>query len=68
MIYKMSYKMDNLSKDKKLDSYSFACAMNAIEGVTITNETRENIEKWINGTKSFFNVFEDTLKYYGFIN
>lgn len=67
LIYKMCYKMDTLDLENKKESHAFACAMNAIEGVEITNETKQNIEKWINGEKTFLSVFEDTLNRYGFI-
>ena len=65
-LYKLSYKMDDIETSQKQLCSSFASAMNAIEGVDISTETHNDIEKWKRGEKSFLNVFEDTLRRYGF--
>lgn len=66
LLYKLSYKMDDLKPAEKQVCSSFGSAMNAIEGVAISAETNNEIEKWKCGDKSFLNVFEDTLRRYGF--
>ncbi len=58
--------MDNLSREEKERCLSFANAINSIEGVTISTATASDIEKWINGEKSFLKIFEDALERYGF--
>jgi hypothetical protein len=40
--------------------------MNAIEGIEISKETNDAIDSWKQGEISFLNVFENTLKRYGF--
>lgn len=65
-LYRLSYKMDNIEESQKYICSSFADAMNAIEGVGVSSETHNDIEKWKRGEKSFLNVFEDTLQRYGF--
>lgn len=65
-LYKLSYKMDDLATAEKHICSSFGNAMNAIEGVPVSTETHEEIEKWKRGDKSFLTVFEDTLRRYGF--
>ena len=44
----------------------FAEAINAIEGLTISTELEQQLEKWKNGEIAFYQVFEDALKKYGF--
>jgi len=65
-LYKLSYKMDDLESAEKQICSSFGSAMNAIEGVPVSTETHEEIEKWKRGDESFLTVFEDTLRRYGF--
>ncbi len=66
LLYKLSYRMDELDTTERHVCSSFGNAMNAIEGVAISTETHNEIEKWIRGDKSFLTVFEDTLRRYGF--
>ena len=58
--------MDALTLEEKERCLSFAEAINAIEGVTISTELKQQLEKWKNGETTFYQVFEDTLKRYGF--
>ena len=67
MLHKLSSGMDDLTADEKEMSSSFGYAMNAIEGVFVSNETADEIEAWKKGEKSFLTVFENTLKRHGFI-
>ncbi|MBE7067371.1 MAG: hypothetical protein E7385_07465 [Ruminococcaceae bacterium] len=66
MLYKLSSRMDNISKSDKEKCSSFGKAMNAIEGIEISKETNDAINSWKQGEISFLNVFENTLKRYGF--
>lgn len=66
ILYKLSYGMDALTQQQKTLCASFGSAMNAIEGVPTSTEADSEIEKWKNGDKSFMEVFEDTLRRYGF--
>ena len=66
LLYKLSYRMDELDTAERQVCSSFGSAMNAIEGVAVSVETRHEIEKWKRGDKSFLTVFEDTLRRYGF--
>ena len=63
---KMSSGMDDMSKEQKLKSSSFATSMNAVEGVFASEETQKDIIDWQNGDKKFIAVFSATLKRYGF--
>ena len=58
--------MDALTLEEKERCLSFAEAINAIEGLTISTELKQQFEKWKNGETTFYQVFEDTLKRYGF--
>ena len=66
LLYKLSYRMDDLETTERYVCSSFGSAMNAIEGVAISVETHNEIEKWKRGDKSFLTIFEDTLRRYGF--
>ena len=66
LLYKLSYRMDDLETTERHVCSSFGSAMNAIEGVAISIETHNEIEKWKRGDKSFLAIFEDTLRRYGF--
>ena len=59
--------MDALTLEEKESCLSFAEAINAIEGLTISTELKQQLEKWKNGETTFYQVFEDTLKRYGFL-
>ena len=41
-------------------------AINAIEGLAISTESEQQLEKWKNGEIAFYQFFEDALKKYGF--
>ena len=58
--------MDALTLEEKERCLSFAEAINAIEGLTISTELKQQLEKWKTGEITFYQVFEDTLKRYGF--
>ena len=58
--------MDALTLEEKERCLSFAEAINAIEGLTISTELKQQLEKWKNGEITFYQVFEDTLKRHGF--
>ena len=58
--------MDALTLEEKERCLSFAEAINAIERFTISTELKQQLEKWKNGETTFYQVFEDTLRKYGF--
>ena len=58
--------LKNLTLEEKVRCLSFAEAMNAIEGLTISTELKQHLERWKNGETNFYQVFEDTLKKHGF--
>ena len=58
--------MDALTLEEKERCLLFAEAINEIEGLTISTELKQQLEKWKNGETTFYQVFEDTLKRYGF--
>ena len=57
--------MDALTLKEKEKSLSFAHSINAIEGLSISAELELQLEKWKNGERSFYQIFEDTMKRYG---
>lgn len=58
--------MDALTLEEKERCLLFAEAINAIERLTISTELEQQLEKWKNGETTFYQVFEDVLKKYGF--
>lgn len=58
--------MDALTLEEKERCLLFAEAINAIEGLTISTELEQQLEKWKNGEIDFYQAFEDALKKYGF--
>lgn len=66
MLLKISMGMDKLDSKQKNNNISFASTLNAIEGVSISKETQEDIENWRNGNKTFISIFQNTLNRYGF--
>ncbi len=66
MLLKLSSKMDMLTTEQKNKSISFANAMNAIEGILVSDTTETRIADWKNGQKSFLTLFKETLTMYGF--
>ncbi len=66
MLLRLSVGMDDLERNEKERCISFANAMNAIEGVSVSQKTAEEISQWQNGHRSFISVFSAVLKRYGF--
>lgn len=66
LLLKACMPMETLSAEKRERASSFAEAMNAIEGVSATVEMKSNINAWCSGEVSFLDVYEATLKKYGF--
>lgn len=66
MLLKISMGMDEIDKEQKERSASFANAMNAIEGVAVSEQTKQAIADWQNGSSSYLSVFETVLRRYGF--
>lgn len=66
MVYKLSAGMDALNTEEKEKCASFGRAMNAIEGVAVSEKTNVEIDAWKKGDLSFISVFENTLRRYGF--
>lgn len=66
LVYKLSSGMDELSPEEKEKCSSFGYAMNAIEGVFVSEETEGAINAWKNGSMPFLTVFENALRRYGF--
>ena len=66
MLLKLSSNMDMLTTEQKDKSISFANAMNALEGVYISDITETKITDWKNGHKPFLTIFNETLAMYGF--
>ena len=58
--------MDALTLEEKERCLLFAEAINAIEGLAISTELEQQLEKWKNGEIAFYQVFEDALKKHGF--
>ena len=58
--------MDALTLEEKERYLLFAEAINAIEGLAISTELEQQLEKWKNGEIAFYQVFEDALERYGF--
>ena len=58
--------MDALTLEEKERCLLFAEAINAIEGLAISTELEQQLEKWKNGDIAFYQVFEDALRKYGF--
>lgn len=54
--------MDALTLEEKERCLSFAEAINAIEGLAISTELEQQLEKWKNGEIAFYQAFEDALK------
>ena len=66
LLLKVSVGMDTLNMDQKDNSISFASAMNAVEGISISEQTELDIPDWRNGNKTFASVFQNTLTRHGF--
>ena len=63
---KLCEEMDALTLEEKERCILFAEAINAIEGLAISTELEQQLEKWKNGEIDFYQVFENALKKYGF--
>lgn len=59
-------KMDNLSVEEKEKSVLFGLAVGAFEGAEVSEETKNEIQAWLRGEKTFLEVFQNTLSRYGF--
>ena len=66
MMMKLSVGMDDLNVEQRRLCSSFGAAMNAVEGVMISEETAAEIHQWHRGEKAFQTVFENVLRHYGF--
>ena len=66
LLLKACLPMEALSSHEKMRASSFAEAMNAIEGIPATAETKSNITAWHSGAVTFLSLYEATLKKYGF--
>ena len=66
MVIKMSSGMDELDSVEKQKCASFGNAMNAVEGVPVSEQTGAEIKEWEDGKRTFLSVFESTLRRYGF--
>lgn len=62
----MRKEMDELTLEEKERCLSFAKAINAIEGLLISTELEQQLDKWKNGEITFNQVVEDTLRRYEF--
>ena len=66
MMMKLSVGMDDLDVEQRKLCSSFGTAMNAVEGVMISEETAAEIDRWHRKEESFQTVYENTLLRYGF--
>lgn len=66
MMMKLSIGMDDLDVEQRKLCSSFGAAMNAVEGVMISEETAAEIDRWHRKEESFQTVYENTLLRYGF--
>ena len=66
MMMKLSVGMDDLDVEQRKLCSSFGAAMNAVEGVMISEETAAEIDRWHRKEESFQTVYENTLLRYGF--
>lgn len=66
MRIKLADGLDGLAVEQKEKSSTFADSMNAIEGVSVSHETRARIVDWQAGRTSFHGVLQQTLAMYGF--
>ena len=66
LLLKACMPMEELGTEERMKASDFAEAMNAIEGILATEETKENIRIWHLGEISFLSLYEATLKKYGF--
>ena len=61
-MYKLSVGMDSLDIEQKKECSSFGDAMNAIEGVSASEETVSEIVEWQQGNKTFLSLLRNNLK------
>ncbi len=66
MLLKLSEGMDDLPVEQKRRSVSFANAINAIEGVSVSEQAAKGLADWQAGKISYLSLFEATLRRYGF--
>ena len=65
-LLKLSCGMDFLSDMQKERCIILADALNAIEGIEVSETTKHNIEKWKVKEETFISIFQATLNMYGF--
>ena len=63
---KLTSGMDSISADEKEKRISFSDAMTSIEGVPVSDRVKNDLVNWKNGNITFWSVFEQTLRRYGF--
>ena len=66
-LLKLSNGMDYISINEKEKRISFSDAMTSIEGVGVSDTVKNDLTNWKNGNTTFFAVFEQTLRRYGFV-
>lgn len=66
ILLKISINIDELNTKQKEESISFASAMNTIQKIPISKQTKTDIADWKNGNKTFITIFQNTLNHYGF--
>ena len=54
--------MDALTLEEKERCLSFAEAINAIEGLTISTELKQQLEKWKNGETTFYRGYFEKIR------
>lgn len=67
MLVKMSNGMDEIPSEEKERASSFAKAVNAIEGIPVSEETLADIQAWKKGELDFSSLYRRTLVRYGFL-
>lgn len=63
---KLSSGMDCLSREQREKAVSFAVALNAMEGVVVTEQSAADIAVWCSGSISYLTAFKTILNRYGF--
>lgn len=66
MRLRISIGMDELGMAQRARCSAFAEAMNALEGVRISQQTAQDIASWQKGQRTFHSVLEAALLRYGF--
>ena len=61
---KQCAEMDSLPMEKRQDALSFARAMTALEGLSASEETEQNLLLWAKGEKKFADFYMKSLQSY----